>query len=561
MSLKYRARTTSSSSSSLASPPRQSPLTPGIQSITVNYQTMDITWLCTILAAVFLLAALFVGMSLRGRSRLQRRLFVLLFLFSFLPAAIVLLVNWKLTQRHLSVLDSPGMVSAFESSLRLARRTLEEEREATRALAVELAAQIVERETHQLPPPPQNCSYRLIRGEQETTILGQGARPAPPAIHDLDPSTWETPARMQFGETDCIVAVAPIGTGTATDSIIILARTLNPDLAADLDAITSGGSRYRQIRLYYGTLLRGDTLITLAVLGIVLLAISLILSRLLARQISEPMMKLVEGTQIVAGGDLDHEVRTHAPDELNDLVNAFNRMTAELKTNKDELLRAERIAAWQGIARRLAHEIKNPLTPIGLSMHVIRRKVDNPEVTECVDAVLEETGNLERLANEFSEYARLPSPKIETIDLAKLIKGVVDLYASRTQVDVRLRSWPDAVSLHADPGLIRQVFSNLIKNAIEAMVDKGTLTLSLQSTDRLISVLVEDTGPGLPASAEEIFEPTFTTKESGTGLGLAISRKIVEDHGGRLTAENAAGGGAVFRIDLPTGQPADEDKA
>jgi signal transduction histidine kinase len=110
--------------------------------------------------------------------------------------------------------------------------------------------------------------------------------------------------------------------------------------------------------------------------------------------------------------------------------------------------------------------------------------------------------------------------------------------------------------------LIRQVFSNLLKNAIEAMGDRGTLTLVLsqEATNDFVSVLIEDTGPGLPAPVEQLFEPTFTTKESGTGLGLAISRKIVEDHGGRLTARDAPGGGAVFQVDLPAGQPTDEDE-
>jgi nitrogen fixation/metabolism regulation signal transduction histidine kinase len=229
-------------------------------------------------------------------------------------------------------------------------------------------------------------------------------------------------------------------------------------------------------------------------------------------------------------------------------------MTAELKHSKQELIRAERIAAWQGVARRLAHEIKNPLTPIGLSMHRIQGKVADPTVAECVATVLEETENLRRLADEFSLYARLPAARKQPLELGELLRGVVELYAARTRLDVRWEGWPAEVTVAADAGQLRQVFANLVKNAVEAMDGEGTLTLGLERAVGTVAVLIRDSGPGLPAAAgapEEVFQPAFTTKAAGTGLGLAIARKIVEDHGGRLLAADAEQGGAVFRVELP----------
>ncbi|MCK4305422.1 MAG: HAMP domain-containing protein [Candidatus Eisenbacteria sp.] len=534
-------------------------------------------WPSVILAAMAILVGLFIVMSLRGSSRLQRRLFLLFLLMSLVPATAVLLVNWTMVQRQMRFLESPGLQNALESSLDLARRTLERERADAQATADDLAARIAAAERplaterppateRPLPVPPEGCSYRF----GERTCGGVGIAISDPfeAVGQIDPREIDTPIRMELEGISYLIAVAwvrePLTGGVrGAGTPLILARRLDADLSEDLDVIVQGSTRFRQLRFYYGRFLRSDTLLTLAALCVVLLAASLLLSRRLARQIGGPMSELVRGTQLVAAGDLDHRVRAKALDELGDLVDAFNRMTRELKHSKDELIRAERIAAWQGIARRLAHEIKNPLTPIGLSMHRIRRKVDDPTVTECVDAVLEEIENLKQLADEFSLYARLPVPSKGALNIVELVREVAELYTARGRIEVHWDGWPDELWLMADSGQIRQVFSNLVKNAVEAMGSVGSLTLRMRREGTLLSVLIEDTGPGFPVSPEDLFEPYFSTKQSGTGLGLAIARKIVEDHGGRLLAVKSEGArsGATFRVDLPgllPGRPVDD---
>ncbi len=521
---------------------------------------MQTTWLYILLVAVLVLATAFAVLSLRGGSRLQRRLFILFFLLSFLPAATILLVNWRTIQRHLGILESPGLLTSLESSLDLARETLQRERDATRAAAMEIGTAVesaLRSDDLGLPSPPHGTSYRFIDGERDTTLSSGGGSSVLPAPAAIDASAWELPARMSVGDREALVTVLSLSR-SGSEAYLVFARDLDEEQVGRIDTIVQGSSRARQLRLYYGSLLRGDTLLTLAILGVVLLAASLYLSRRLAARIGGPLKELVDGTEIIAAGNLDHRVRVRALDELNDLVEAFNEMTSDLKRTKEERARAERIAAWEGIARRLAHEIKNPLTPIGLSMHRIRNKVDDPMVLDCVNTVLEETDNLERLANEFAQYARLPAPAIERVDLVKLLRGVTKLYASRGEIAVEWDGWPNEVWIDADAGLLRQAFSNLVKNAVEAMGGRGGLTLTHRDENGIIAVRVEDTGPGL-STGEDVFAPNFTTKESGTGLGLAIARKIIEDHGGSITAVGSAvgaaeatvGTGAVFRIELP----------
>jgi two-component system nitrogen regulation sensor histidine kinase NtrY len=354
---------------------------------------------------------------------------------------------------------------------------------------------------------------------------------------------------VKVGETDWLAAVVSL-----TDGQLLLLRPLRADLASQLDAVAQGSNRLSQLRLFYKDLLRGDTMIALLLLGLALLALSLYLSRRLARQIAGPVVALALGTERVAEGDLDSRVDVKAPDELGELVEAFNRMTGDLKASKSELVRAERVAAWQGIARRLAHEIKNPLTPITLAMHRIRKQTGDPVIVEAVGTVLEEAENLTRLADEFSLYARLPEPNRKELDLTSLVRGVVELYLDPGRVEVLWDGWEDAGPVWADPGQMRRLFANIIKNAVDAMAGGGVLSLSLCKMGEYLNIRVADTGPGLPEPPEQVFEPYFTTRDKGTGLGLAIARKIAEDHGGTLNAEMGEEGGAVLSLMLPSPQ-------
>jgi nitrogen fixation/metabolism regulation signal transduction histidine kinase len=508
---------------------------------------MKPAYLYIALALALLVAIFVIVRALRGGSRLQRRLFLLMLLLSLLPALGILVVTWSRTERNLRLVESAAMEVPFESALELARVRLESEKRETLEMARALAGEL--RGSDSLPPLPEKSGARLLAPSGR--ILQESGNTAPEATGNLLPAGEEPGVeRLDAEEGSFLVARVPVLRG-GESLLLEVYRPLDPELALHLDKVGEGVSRARQLRLVYGKLLRGDTLLTLGLLVLLLVFVSLYLSRHFARRIGVPVAELARGTGAVASGDLDHRVEVRAIDELGDLVGAFNRMTAQLKESKLRLLRSERIAAWQGVARRLAHEIKNPLTPIHLSIHRIQGKVDDPTVLECLDTVLEETRNLKRLADEFSLYARLPAPEKTRFRPREMLEHLTELYARKGRLDVRWDSWGENVTVYADEGQIRQVFSNLVKNAVEAMGGRGTLTLASSVDGDRLRIVVDDTGPGLGGRGPEIFEPDFTTKSSGTGLGLAIARKIVEDHGGGIEAFDRPQGGARFVVELP----------
>jgi nitrogen fixation/metabolism regulation signal transduction histidine kinase len=234
-------------------------------------------------------------------------------------------------------------------------------------------------------------------------------------------------------------------------------------------------------------------------------------------------------------------------------------MTTDLKATTEKLVASERVAAWQEVARRLAHEIKNPLTPIQMSLEtlVALREKDSGKFDqlfkESAVAVLEEVARLKRIVDEFSRFARLPKPQLAPLSLTELCTQVVGLYGSD---GTRLRYVADiapGVNVQADRDQLTQVVINLIKNAEEAMAEKGgQVTLRLRTDNHSALIEVEDQGPGIPESERSrIFEPYFTTKQGGTGLGLAIASRIASEHGGALSVDGVPTGGARFRLQLP----------
>ena len=477
---------------------------------------------------------------------MQRRLFILFLLLTLIPAIVVLAVNWQLSQRHLEFLDSPGLGEALESSLELARAELRR-RETLVAAALDSLPVPIDRamppiiETGDLLAVVNADSMRRVSGpidrELHAAVRAYAANPGPPTSRlTLSSGSWVAAAR------------------STPEGVLVLARPLPASLDRQLAAVSQGGARIRQLRLYYGDLLRSDTLTTLGILGLIVLAASLALSRVLAQAVSRPIRALAEATRRIAEGDLEHRVDVEAPAELGQLVEAFNRMTDDLRTSKQDLIQAERVAAWQGVARRLAHEIKNPLTPITLAMHRIGRRSEDPAVVDSVQTVLEETANLKRLADEFSQYARLPAPEPEAADLLELARSVVQLYGDRERLQVVWESELDRAPVRVDPGQMRQTLANLVQNAVAAIGGEGRLTFGAAREGERIVLTITDTGPGLGDDPERIFEPYFTTKATGTGLGLPIARKIVEDHHGRLTARNSEAGGAELRLELPAAE-------
>jgi nitrogen fixation/metabolism regulation signal transduction histidine kinase len=280
---------------------------------------------------------------------------------------------------------------------------------------------------------------------------------------------------------------------------------------------------------------------------------------LFAARLTRPIEALARQAASLAQGDFEARVEA-APgvEEVDALVLAFNHMAEDIDRGRTRLVQAERVAAWREIARGLAHELRNPLTPILGAMDVLRRahalrRDDFDEIlTEQASAVVDEVMRLKELSDSFARFARLPDPTPESLDAAALLDGLVALYAASPDVTVR-RTWHDPPTVWADATQLRTALSNLVKNGVEAMEGRGTLTLGIESLPAGVVISIEDDGPGIPPEIRDrLFTPYFTTKGSrGTGLGLALVHRIVMEHGGGVAVDDSPGGGARFRVTLP----------
>ena len=295
--------------------------------------------------------------------------------------------------------------------------------------------------------------------------------------------------------------------------------------------------------------------------------ITILVSLLLTERIIGPIVHLEDATRRVAEGDFGFRILTRPRDELANLVDSFNAMISELERSRRKLLQAERITAWQEIAQRLAHEIRNPLTPIKLSaQRMLKKHTEKAEDFEkilapSVSSIITEVDNLERMLREFGEFAKLPVPRPGSVNLKEMLTEVASVYAHlSSSVQIDLKDVPEGVMLAVDKAQMKRVFANLFTNAMQAMPGGGQLSVRADMIKKahasFCRIGVSDTGSGISEKdMDSIFDPYFTTKKSGTGLGLAIVQRIVFDHNGNVWAESDGSSGTTFFIDLPTVSP------
>ena len=291
--------------------------------------------------------------------------------------------------------------------------------------------------------------------------------------------------------------------------------------------------------------------------------LSILVSFLLSEEVVQPIVSLEEATRRVAEGDFSTRILTRPTDELSVLADSFNRMVSELARSRSKLLQAEKIAAWQEIAQRLAHEIKNPLTPIKLSAQRILRKYTGESVEfrgileGAVAAIIREVDNLNDMLTHFRDFARLPVPRPETCRLREVAEEAAGMYATASVAIDCSRVGADSV-ITADRSQLQQLFANLFQNAIQAMPAGGRISVASAVVSKegrgFCRLQVRDTGSGIAEEIRDmIFRPYFTTKKQGAGLGLTIVERIVFDHAGSIRLETQAGVGTTFVIDLPMG--------
>ena len=311
--------------------------------------------------------------------------------------------------------------------------------------------------------------------------------------------------------------------------------------------------------------------VTFAIIYIILVTLLLFLSTSIAitfaSRLTKPIINLIGASEAISKGALDIKVpNIESDDEFKQLNNNFNSMIDRLKRQQDKLLAAERYEAWESIARKLAHEIKNPLTPIQLSIDRLREKYssklegDSNDFEKYLETINRQIKDIENLANEFSNFARMPRPIIKKIDIIETINKSIDFIRMTSKNEINIFSKNKMLMINGDKEQLNRVFINLVKNSEEAFLElskkntsfRGKIDIEIISNNDYIVVKLIDNGTGI-SDTKKVMTPYFTTKTKGTGLGLPIVSKIINEHSGELLLKNKKdGNGVIIEISFPT---------
>jgi nitrogen fixation/metabolism regulation signal transduction histidine kinase len=346
-----------------------------------------------------------------------------------------------------------------------------------------------------------------------------------------------------------------VGADEIADVRYLMAAAPLPAAGRDTILTMPLASRQREIEREIDDLDRG---VQLSALVFILLGAGI--GFWMAERIGDPVTRLTRASRRIAAGDLDARVFVRTADELQRLVESFNSMAYELKRQRAQLERTNRLEAWAEMARQVAHDIKNPLTPIQLSAEHLRRVHDDqgapltPVLENCIDTILTQVRLLRQIAGEFSSFASTPSPRPVPTDVGDLLREVLQAYAAglADRVGLSLQVDEGLPALQLDRTLIGRAVTNVVENALHAMPGGGALSVRAAQEDGAVVITVRDTGVGMDEEAlSRIFEPYFSTKAIGTGLGLTIARRNVELHGGSIDVESRRGEGTTVKLTLP----------
>jgi len=290
--------------------------------------------------------------------------------------------------------------------------------------------------------------------------------------------------------------------------------------------------------------------------------IIIIISTLLANKISAPIRKLTKATEAVGHGDLNVELVNKEIGELRDLISSFNSMTRELQRNQAELAAMERESAWKEMAKQVAHEIKNPLTPMKLAVQQMiatyRDKSKNFEeiFEKLTSTILNQVDSLSAIASEFSRFAKMPNIKLEKVDLIPVAQDTINLFTDE-KVNIKLNCEITEAVVEADNAQLRRMFINMIRNAIQANADK--VTIEIYKTENRFEIIISDNGQGIEEEdKEKIFQTNFTTKEKGMGIGLKLVKRFIEGINSSIDLISSTPEGTIFKIVIPQSNNRDE---
>jgi two-component system nitrogen regulation sensor histidine kinase NtrY len=351
-----------------------------------------------------------------------------------------------------------------------------------------------------------------------------------------------------------------LGKLNSGDYLIVIFKKIPEKIFNRITIYEDALRRYKQtefLKPYFQT----GVGIFLLLLSILIVLISIAVSVFLSRSIAKPVLDLADAAKSVASGNFNIRLERSSPDELSLLFQSFNEMVAQLNESREILYQTQKLEAWREMARKLVHEIKNPLTPIKLSAERIRKRYSegHPEIDNIVmtgsETIIEGVNVLMRILSEFSKFARLPDMKPEYKSLNPVIENCINFFHGHEGVTFHLELDSNVPDTYFDRMLLRQALTNIIQNAIDAIESNGNIYVQsklVQNGNDFIRISIRDDGAGISEEDRgRIFEPTFSTKEKGTGLGLTIVEKIILEHHGKIYLNSARGKGSEFIVELP----------
>ena len=502
---------------------------------------------------------------------LRARLFLAFVALALVPTALLTAFTLDRLGRSLRFWNTPGVDQSLESALEVSRTALARMEATTRAQALDWALALP---GAPLSPARRSAvqaglkaagldflqlyrrdggSWRLVEEVLPQGVLAPGPLDLAPQLAGALDS-----ARAIHSPHGALAAAAGIepAEGQTADWAVTAGMRVPPDFFSRVDRVGRGLGFYHRFGVLRDVS-RTYWLLLVAALVVALTGVSLLVATALAGGMTRPLRRLEEALERVAAGDLDTRVAPVGARELRALGERFNAMTAGLSAARLALTEAEREAAWREVARRLAHEFKNILTPMTLSIHRLRQRAEQvPEehraaVAESLAAMDRSLADVTRLAEQFSQYARLPEPRFERLDLAQLVRDAARQHEPG-RCTVVLAPSAGSLPVSADRLLLSRAVHNLLLNACEASPAGGTVDVRTASDRDQALVEILDRGAGLsPEVRARLFEPYVSTKARGSGLGLSLVRDIALQHGGSVTLTDREGGGARACLCLP----------
>lgn len=506
---------------------------------------------------------------------LRTRLLLAFLALALIPTAVLTSFTLDRLGRALELWNTPGVDRALESALETSKTSMARMQATVLAQADEYADAL----PHEPLTEPRRAALQaglratgldfiqLYTRRDGRWVLAEEVRPqgvlaVTPMDLSNELSSDLTTDRVLRSARGALAGAAPMG----NDYALVAGMLLPPDYFESLERVERGVSFYRRFGVVRDVS-RAYMLLLVALLVAALAGTAVWASTVLAVGLTRPLTRLERALENVAAGDLSVRIEPQGPREVAALSERFNTMTERLSEARDALQRAEREAAWREVARRLAHEFKNLLTPMSLSLHRLRKRTGavtedhRVAVSESLAALANGVDQMARLSEQFSQYARLPEPRFETVDLDHVVRSAVALH-EHEGVAVEVANPAGTMNVQGDSLLLSRAVHNLILNACEASPPGSRVEVRTRVEDEQAVVEVLDRGQGLdPNVLARLFEPYVSTKRRGSGLGLSLVRDVATQHGGIVTLEDRAGGGAVARFTLPRGDsPAPGEK-